>query len=83
MTKEEMNEIAEIAAGITAKKLERFYAPLWTLAEASEYSHIGINRLRVETLKDDCPYVIWVGETKRLIRVDAFRHWLNATKFVA
>ena len=46
--------------------------PIWeksnmTLAEAADYSGVGINRLR--TLSDDknCPFVLWVG-SKRLIK---------------
>ena len=46
--------------------------PIWeksnlTLAEAANYSGVGINRLR--TLSDDknCSFVLWVG-SKRLIK---------------
>lgn len=52
-------------------------ATCWTLEEASKYSHIGINRLREESLKDDCPWVLWIGDTKRIVKVDTFKAWLN------
>lgn len=48
----------------------------WTLEEASKYSKIGINRLRQESLKKSCTWVLWVGETKRLVKIDAFKEWL-------
>jgi hypothetical protein len=57
-------------------------ATCWTLEEASKFSQIGINRLRKESLKKDCTWVLWVGETKRLVKVDAFKEWLNQIWYV-
>lgn len=46
--------------------------PLWershlTLAEAAQYTGIGINKLREITNRENCNFVLWVG-TKRLIK---------------
>ena len=57
-------------------------ATCWTLEEASKYSHIGINRLRQEILKDTCPWVLWIADKKRIVKVEAFKEWLNQTWFV-
>lgn len=49
----------------------------WTLEEASKYSHIGIRRIRAESNRKDCPWTIWVGEGKRMVKVDEFKKWLS------
>ena len=56
--------------------------PIWeksnlTLAEAADYSGVGINRLR--TLSDDknCPFVIWNG-SKRLIKRKKLEAYLDS-----
>ena len=46
--------------------------PIWeksnlTLAEASAYSGIGVNKLREITNNKKCSFVLWVGN-KRLIK---------------
>lgn len=46
--------------------------PLWeksnlTLSEAADYSGIGINKLRALSDREDCPFVLWVGN-KRLLK---------------
>lgn len=46
--------------------------PLWeksnlTLEEAADYSGIGINKLRKLSDREDCPFVLWVGN-KRLLK---------------
>jgi hypothetical protein len=46
--------------------------PLWeksnlTLEEAAAYSGIGINKLRILSDREDCPFVLWVG-SKRLLK---------------
>lgn len=55
--------------------------PIWrkvamSIEEASEYSHIGINKLRQLTEDDDCPFVLWVGN-KRLIKREKFEAYIN------
>lgn len=54
----------------------------WTLEEASAYSKIGINRLRAESLKKGCPWVLWVADTKRLVKIDAFKEWLKDRTYI-
>ncbi len=46
--------------------------PVWeksnlTLEEAADYSGIGINKLRTLSDREDCPFVLWVGN-KRLLK---------------
>lgn len=48
-----------------------------TLKEASEWSGIGINRLRDITNEPKCPFVFFIG-VKRMIRTERFRKWLDA-----
>lgn len=55
----------------------------WTLEEAAEFSRIGINRMRRLTSDKHCPFVLWVGETKRLVKVEPFKQWLNDAFSVA
>ena len=38
-----------------------------TLEEATAYSCIGINKLRMLSDKEDCEFELWIG-TKRLIK---------------
>ena len=40
---------------------------LLTLEEAAKYFNIGINKLRIMTNEENCPYVVWNG-SKRLIK---------------
>ncbi len=48
---------------------------LLTLEEAAEYFSIGINRLRIITADENCPYVLWVGN-RRLIKRKPFEEYL-------
>lgn len=50
----------------------RYEIPIWqksnlTLEEAAAYSGIGINKLRILSNVEDCPFVLWVGN-KRLLK---------------
>lgn len=47
-----------------------------TLNEASEYSGIGINKIREITNEEDCNFVLWVG-TKRLIKRKLFDRYIE------
>lgn len=46
-----------------------------TLKEASVYFNIGINKLRMLSNEENCPFVLWVGN-KRLIKRQAFENYL-------
>lgn len=48
---------------------------LLTLDEAAEYFNIGINKLRIMTNEENCPYVVWNG-SKRLIKRKTFEVYL-------
>ncbi len=50
----------------------KYEVPIWeksnlTIEEAAAYSGIGMNKLRVLTNDDHCPFVLWNGN-KRLIK---------------
>ncbi len=47
--------------------------PIWekaylTLAEAAEYTGIGVNKLRTLSDQEYCNYVLWVGNRRMLNR---------------
>ena len=46
-----------------------------TLEEAAAYFNIGINKLRIMTNEENCPYVVWNG-SKRLIKRKPFEEYL-------
>lgn len=55
--------------------------PLWeksnlTLEEAAAYSGIGINKLRMLSDKEDCTFVLWVGN-KRLLKRKKLDEYLD------
>ncbi len=47
-----------------------------TLEEAAAYFSIGINKLRMLTDDDNCPYVLWCG-SKRLIKRKPMEDYLK------
>ena len=57
--------------------------PIWnkqnlTLEEASKYSQIGIDKLRTITDDENCNFVLWVGNRKRLIKRKLFDQYINS-----
>lgn len=55
--------------------------PIWkkqnfSVNEAAVYSGIGINKLREMTEREDCPFVLWVGQ-KRLIKRLQFDEYIS------
>lgn len=57
--------------------------PIWeklnlTIEEASEYSNIGVNKLREISNDDNCPFVLWIG-SKRLIKRRKFDEYIEKT----
>lgn len=55
--------------------------PIWkksnlTLQEATQYSGIGINKLRQLSETEDCPFVLWNG-SKRLIKRQELDKYIN------
>ena len=58
--------------------------PIWeklilTTEEAAEYSNIGINRLYSLTNEPGCPFVLYVGKGKRLIKRKEFEKYIEKT----
>ena len=51
---------------------------LLTLEEAAKYFNIGINKLRIMTNEENCPYVVWNG-SKRLIKRKPFEEYLHSS----
>ena len=55
--------------------------PIWeklnlTVEEASEYSNIGVNKIREISNDDNCPFVLCIGN-KRLIKRRKFDEYLE------
>lgn len=48
-----------------------------TTKEASQWSGIGINRLRDIMNERHCPFVLLVG-TRKLVKLVPFKEWLDA-----
>ena len=62
-------------------KNKKYEMPIWqktnlTLEEASDYSGIGINKIRNLSVGDECPFVLWVG-SKRLIKRRLFDEYIE------
>ena len=51
---------------------------LLTLEEAAKYFNIGINKLRIMTNEENCPYVVWNG-SRRLIKRKPFEEYLYSS----
>lgn len=73
----------EIKNNMNDKKLTagQLYIPFWkksnlTLQEASAYFGIGVNRIREITDRNNCNFVLFVGN-KRLIKREGFEKFLN------
>lgn len=48
-----------------------------TIAEAAEYSNIGINKINSLLNSTDCTFCLNVGEHKRLVKRKAFEDYIN------
>ncbi len=64
-------------------KARNLEIPVWrkatlTIEEAVAYSGIGRDKLRQMTNKEDCEFVLWVGN-KRLIKRRSFEQYLEKT----
>ena len=58
--------------------------PIWekcnlTIEEAAEYSNIGINRLEQLLKSPGCPFVLFVGKAKKLVKRREFEKYLERT----
>ncbi len=57
--------------------------PIWekltlTIEEASEYSHIGVNRLRDMLYTPGCPFAFYISSTRALIKRRAFEEYIQS-----
>ena len=48
---------------------------LITAEEAAEYFNIGVNKIRIMTNDENCPFVLWSGN-RRLIKRKTFEEFL-------
>ena len=60
---------------------KKYYVPIWkksnlTIEEAVAYSGIGRDKLRDMTSKEDCPFVLWIGN-KRMIKRRVFDAYID------
>lgn len=56
--------------------------PIWkkvtlTVEEAAKYSNIGINKISALLNQPDCPFVLYVGEHKRLVKREKFERYIE------
>lgn len=68
--------------GLEMSNAEKYQVPIWekcclTINEAAAYSNIGIHKLEEMSAKPNCPFVLYAGERKRLIKRVAFEKYLN------
>jgi len=62
------------------KKQPKYEVPLWhkvtlNLEETMAYTGIGKDKLREMTNREDCPFVLWIGN-KRLIKRKVFDEYI-------
>lgn len=48
-----------------------------TIEEAAAYSNIGINKLRKMLDEPSCPFVLYVGTGKKVIKRKAFENYIE------
>lgn len=58
--------------------------PIWekvnlTVEEAAEYSNIGINKIGAMLNEPGCPFVLFVGRGKRLVKRKEFERYIEKT----
>lgn len=63
--------------------MKKDQVPLWhkmnlSVEEAAAYSGINKDKLYELTLKEDCPFVLWVGN-RRLIKREVFEDYIKKT----
>lgn len=50
-----------------------------TKYEAAEYSNIGINKIEAMLRKPNCPFVLYVGPNKKLVKRKEFEEFIRAS----
>lgn len=64
------------------KMSETSKVPIWekmtlTIEEAAAYSNIGINKLQEMARQPRCPFVIYIGNRKKLIKRKEFEKFIS------
>ena len=62
--------------------IRKIQVPLWhkmnlSIDEAAAYSGIGRDKLYEMTNKEDCPFVLWIGN-RRLIKREVFDEYIKS-----
>lgn len=62
--------------------IRKIQVPLWhkmnlSIDEAASYSGIGRDKLYEMTNKEDCPFVLWIGN-RRLIKREVFDEYIKS-----
>lgn len=61
-------------------RIEEVFLPLaLTKYEAAEYSHIGVNKIEAMLREPNCPFVLHVGQNKKLIKRKEFEEFIGAS----
>ena len=68
--------------GIEDMAKEKINIPPWekvtmTIDEAAEYSNIGVNKLSELLNNPACPFVLWIGSRKRLVKRKEFERYIE------
>ena len=50
-----------------------------TKYEAAEYSNIGINKIEAMLCKPGCPFVLYVGPNKKLVKRKEFEEFIRSS----
>ncbi len=50
-----------------------------TKYEAAEYSNIGINKIEAMLREPNCPFVLYVGPNKKLVKRKEFEEFISAS----
>lgn len=61
--------------------------PIWeklnlTIKEASEYSGIGIHKIRELANENDCDFILKVGEKKKLVKRKNFEKYIQSHEII-
>jgi len=72
-------KIKEISGEMISDKIPIWEKVTLTIEEAAEYSNIGINRICKMANEPGCPFVLYVGKGKKLIKRKEFEKFIDKT----
>ncbi len=72
---------------MTKNETKTLEMPFWlklnlTIKEAAAYSNIGENRIRELLENPQCPFVLSVGNKKKLIKRELFEKYVEKTNWI-